>query len=136
MKFSQYLKENSLFDSLNQKSPDSTQNYDKKIVDRIYKSVNNLNLEVFKDNLYVSEDNGKKFGGFFIYTLNEDNENYTSDKYDLPPIDYFYIGKYVYDLALNKIEEIKESTVDRHKNISDAIRTVEKYKVAKIGYSK
>lgn len=90
---------------------------------KIKSNVLNFNIEVFKDDIYVYSDDTDILNMTFIYTLNGPNEKYKDDS-DLIETDYFYVGKLVYNYKLNKVLDINESTVNRFKSPSDAIKFI------------
>ncbi len=110
MDFLSFLNEKNIVELLKDLNP----NLDSKdFMSKLKKAATDNKIEIFKNNIFIGVDKGNKLGGYFIYTLNEPSEKYKTDTEDESEENYFYIGKFVFDISTNKVEEIIESTTDR-----------------------
>ncbi len=86
------------------------------IIKKIKKAASNLNLDIFKSNIYIASNERDVLTGNVVYTLNGPDEKYQSDKYDFPEEDYFYVGTFQYNLASEKVTSFEEGTETRYES--------------------
>lgn len=133
MKFSQYISESAKDKKKNVEAERAAKKFlslsedPDQLFKKLRRSSNDIEVELFKNNIFVKDvikSKDKQFNiliGYFIYTLNGPSEQYEDDKYDFPETDYFYVGSFEYNIDLNKILNIREST-KRFENVRVATK--------------